>query len=499
MWRHTVKLYLLRILESINAGYSEDTHVDSFLQNLPASDLHRVIAPPSPMLPSSFDLDSEPTELVLDGAFLGSPELEGTISLETAIGNPYVVDQEALLTVWSHLSAVSVEAACLGRPDLFEFADNNSLLLFAAIRTPVRITLPPDMKLKTLGLPDDAEVVSMDSPIAPSDPTAIYDLVDRYHKQLHPPPTPSPDNDQSTASSSSDPPPYSPEVVVLKWETIGIVYLTQSLLPSEVYIGVGLLPTFRGKGMGIKACAFAAQWAIETIAAHRVQARILASPDRSRAQRLFTALGFTHEGTQRRAAPDAGGAWTDVTCMGVVDLDWIMRRRLRAVPRNMWDEMFSRHQREREELLRWEETQGQAGNGMRRTSSMETVRDGKSLALVVPEVLSEGDSGRECGTPSTSSSSGSSASRRSPSPMPVESAPATQHRWRSPLVALGEENGDSDDPFSDTEWITDILRASEDPVPRPSSAASWSSFESIASSASVSGTSLTEGMSGMVM
>ncbi|KAM5543051.1 hypothetical protein V8D89_003435 [Ganoderma adspersum] len=447
------------------------------------------------MLPSSFDLDSEPTELVPDGAFLGSPELKGTISLETAIGNPYVVDQEALLTVWSHLSAVSVEAACLGRPNLFHFADNDSLL-FAAIRTPVRVVLPPGVELGTLGLPDGAAVVSTDSSVSPSDPVAIYDLVDRYHKQLHPPPPSSPDDGESTSSFLDDPPPCSPtgKEVVFKWETIGIVYLTQSPLPSEVHIGVGLLPTFRGKGMGIKACAFATQWAIETIAAHRVQARILASPDRSRAQRLFTALGFTHEGIQRRAVPDATGAWVDVTCMGVVDLDWIMRRRLRAVPRNMWEELFARHQREREELLRWEETQ--EGLGVRRTSSMETVRDGKRLALVVPEVLSEDDAGSECGTPSTSS--GSSASRRSPSPMLVEPGPAAQHPWRSPLFAPNAENEGLDDAFSDTEWITDILRSSEEPVPRPLSAASWSSFESIGSPASVTG-SVTEGMSGMVM
>ncbi|EJF56858.1 acyl-CoA N-acyltransferase, partial [Dichomitus squalens LYAD-421 SS1] len=153
---------------------------------------------------------------------------------------------------------------------------------------------------------------------------------------------------------------------------IGIVYVTMSSVPHEVHIGVALLPTFRRQGAGMKACAFAVQWAVETIRAHRVQARILASADRSRAQRLFTAFGFAHEGIQRRAVPDAAGAWADVTHMGIVDTDWVVRRRLRAAPRNMWDELFERHQREREELLRWEGFRDSMG--LRRTSSMETVR-----------------------------------------------------------------------------------------------------------------------------
>ncbi|KAI1791150.1 hypothetical protein LXA43DRAFT_920768 [Ganoderma leucocontextum] len=447
-------------------------------------------------------LDWEPTELVPDGAFIASPELEGAISLETAIGNPYVVDQEALLTAWEQLSAVSVEAAGLGRPELFEFADNHCLL-FAAVRTPVRVEIPPGVELKTLGLSDDAAVVYMDSPISPSDPSAIYALVSRYYEQMHPTSTSSSDGVEddgqcSSPSSESPPPDNNNKKTVYKWETIGVVYVTMSCLPHEVHVGVGLLPTFRGKGAGMKACAFAVQWAIETISAHRVQARILISPSRSRAQRLFTALGFTHEGIQRRAVPDATGAWVDVTCMGVVDTDWIMRGRLRAVPRNLWDELFARHQREREELLRWEECQGRLGLGLRRTSSMETVRGERDPALMVPEALSEDDSESECGTPSMSSS----ASYRSLSPKPEESEPAGERSWRSPSLSVpNAENSDAEDAFSDTEWIMDILRSPEEPISRPVSAASWSSFESIGSGVSSASSThgLTEGMSGVVM
>ncbi|RDX49340.1 acyl-CoA N-acyltransferase, partial [Lentinus brumalis] len=153
---------------------------------------------------------------------------------------------------------------------------------------------------------------------------------------------------------------------------IGVVYVTMSSIPREVYVGVFILPPYRSRGCGMRACALAVQWAIETIDAHRVQARIMSSPSRESAQRLFTALGFAHEGIQRRAVCDAAGAWADITHMGIVDVDWVVRKRRRAAPRNLWDELFERHQREREELLRWEANE--SSMRIRRTSSMETVR-----------------------------------------------------------------------------------------------------------------------------
>lgn len=47
-----------------------------------------------------------------------------------------------------------------------------------------------------------------------------------------------------------------------------------------------------------------------------------------------------------------------------------MRSFLKPAPKNLWDEMFLRHAREREELLRWDDRQQR----LNRTSSMETVR-----------------------------------------------------------------------------------------------------------------------------
>jgi hypothetical protein len=71
--------------------------------------------------------------------------------------------------------------------------------------------------------------------------------------------------------------------------------------------------------------------------------------------------------------------WKDVTYMSILDTDWLMRnfRVYRSAPKSLWDALFARHQREREELLRWE-----AKASLKRTSSMVTIR-GSDAALTV--------------------------------------------------------------------------------------------------------------------
>jgi len=59
--------------------------------------------------------------------------------------------------------------------------------------------------------------------------------------------------------------------------------------------------------------------------------------------------------------------WKDATYLAILDTDWFMRSYFKPAPKSLWDEMFARHQREREELLRCDKT-------LKRTSSMETVR-----------------------------------------------------------------------------------------------------------------------------
>jgi hypothetical protein len=52
-----------------------------------------------------------------------------------------------------------------------------------------------------------------------------------------------------------------------------------------------------------------------------------------------------------------------------------MRGLFKRAPKSMWDELFSRHDRERQELLQWEDSK--ASKALKRTSSVETIRRGK--------------------------------------------------------------------------------------------------------------------------
>ena len=103
---------------------------------------------------------------------------------------------------------------------------------------------------------------------------------------------------------------------------------------------------------------------------HHNQHRLLTLPTR----------GFNHEGVRRRSVySQAEQAWKDATYLAILDTDWIMRAFFKPAPRSLWDEMFSRHDRERQALLRWEEYNSRTGGippvrVLKRTGSVETVR-----------------------------------------------------------------------------------------------------------------------------
>jgi len=115
-------------------------------------------------------------------------------------------------------------------------------------------------------------------------------------------------------------------------------------------------------------------WVFEEIGFHRVQAGVLDSHNKDKAISMFTKFGFVHEGIRRRSVycpnENMRGAWKDVTYLALLETDWLMRSYIKPAPKTLWDEMFARHAREREELLRWDEKQQR----IKRTSSMETVR-----------------------------------------------------------------------------------------------------------------------------
>lgn len=90
---------------------------------------------------------------------------------------------------------------------------------------------------------------------------------------------------------------------------------------------------------------------------------------------------FAHEGTRRRSYfSPMEHEWKDVTYMSILDTDWVMRDThvSRSAPKSLWDALFARHQREREELLRWE-----ARASLKRTSSTGTIRASDAVLTTI--------------------------------------------------------------------------------------------------------------------
>ncbi|KAI9460792.1 hypothetical protein HD554DRAFT_1562754 [Boletus coccyginus] len=168
--------------------------------------------------------------------------------------------------------------------------------------------------------------------------------------------------------------------------TAGLVYLHVSPANhagGEANIGVITTPDLQCRGYAREAVHVVLRWAFEELKFHRIQAAVPDTPSKDRALRLFIGCGFAHEGTKRRAVYQSdgegmAGVWRDVTYLAMLDTEWMLKSawmRANRTPKppivSLWDEMFARHAREREELVRWEEKHGR----IRRTSSMETVRD----------------------------------------------------------------------------------------------------------------------------
>ncbi|KAG6836732.1 hypothetical protein H0H93_004138 [Arthromyces matolae] len=157
-------------------------------------------------------------------------------------------------------------------------------------------------------------------------------------------------------------------------EAIGLVYLTASdrdcLRDRELNIGIIIDPRHRGKGHGRLVIDSILDLAFEKVGCHRVQAILPDHVAKNRAICFFTQMRFDHEGTRRRGFYSAmEGMYKDVTYMGIVDTDWVLRKSKEGVGRvrhpasqSLWDELLLRHQREREELLAWEDNMVQYGS-----------------------------------------------------------------------------------------------------------------------------------------
>ncbi|KAF4581283.1 hypothetical protein EYR40_002869 [Pleurotus pulmonarius] len=159
-------------------------------------------------------------------------------------------------------------------------------------------------------------------------------------------------------------------------EAVGIVYLTITPRtsihspPGELNIGIILQENARRRGFGSKVVRQMLVKAFEERHFHRVQASLVHTLNKDAAMTMYTQMKFNHEGIRRRSFYSPfEKEWKDVTCLALLDADWINRPFLHPAPKSLWDEMFARHAREREELLRWEDNQKR----LKRTSSMETI------------------------------------------------------------------------------------------------------------------------------
>lgn len=85
----------------------------------------------------------------------------------------------------------------------------------------------------------------------------------------------------------------------------------------------------------------------------------------------MTFRGFAYEGERRSAILDPlNETWKTATFLSLLDTDWALRAIHPRLTR--WDEMLNRHQKEREELLRWESAH--PPKQIHKTASTETLR-----------------------------------------------------------------------------------------------------------------------------
>ncbi|KAG7097594.1 hypothetical protein E1B28_004930 [Marasmius oreades] len=218
--------------------------------------------------------------------------------------------------------------------------------------------------------------------------------------------------------SAVDCTPYVPVPPVAKVKPyIGFVYLTRSQseaglldalgMAGELNIGIILRKADRGKGYARATVIQVLKDVFEKRSdCHRIQALVQQSEEKQRVTNLYTQLQFGHEGTRRRSI-FSFGEWKDITCLAILNTDWAMRGYFSPAPRTLWDEMFLRHERERDDLLRWEERRLIGRGLLQRSASMETVKDYPKDREVSSSSLSSSASGHEDQEPKRTPTPGS--------------------------------------------------------------------------------------------
>ena len=257
----------------------------------------------------------------------------------------FVSDYSVVNQLWQMFRRTAVEPGQSSSPDFASFSDEDGCLLCAKI-------------VKNVPEPDATAGEHRDS---------LFDTDVGMQG-----PAPSSSSTPATDSNTT--------------RTLGLIYLhtgPASHQAGEANIGVIIQPGVQRRGHAREAVQLVLRWAFEDLKFHRVQAAILDTPTKDRAMRLFIGFGFAHEGTKRRAVFQPGGEgmtgiWKDVTYLAMLDTEWMLKSTWMRDNRapdppvvSVWDEIFARHGREREELVGWEEKHGR----IKRTASTETMRE----------------------------------------------------------------------------------------------------------------------------
>ncbi|KAF9069432.1 hypothetical protein BDP27DRAFT_1325328 [Rhodocollybia butyracea] len=191
---------------------------------------------------------------------------------------------------------------------------------------------------------------------------------------------------------------------------IGLAYLIPTQAPpfppggslGELSLGIIITDAHRQRGYAKEALGLVLEEAFRNMGCHRVQVNLLDTFAKEEAMRLLMSMRFVYEGQRRRAFYSmVEQEWKDTTCLAVLDTDWMVRSKFltKAAPKTLWDEMLSRHEKEREKLIQWEDGQTQSWpKWLKRTSSVETIRS----AIFLSDYKEANTSGSESTPPSDS-------------------------------------------------------------------------------------------------
>lgn len=116
-------------------------------------------------------------------------------------------------------------------------------------------------------------------------------------------------------------------------------------------MGVYISEAWQAETFDVQIIKLLLRWAFEEVGFHRIQTTLLEGRRKVSLMKLFSHVGFSHEGTRRKAQVGPDAVYKDVTFMGMVDMDWRIWAAHSDVSRTLWDRLFDRQQREREEIL----------------------------------------------------------------------------------------------------------------------------------------------------